>query len=197
MDSHLNMIELNGAVREFATYEDVLRYWFPVRKQFYEKRIARETVILQLKLQMLKNIKRYVSEYETLGIQRVDDATAEQILATRSPPYTRFNKSVVENPKYIPVDELRHRACEDDKCTYDYLLNTTDREKLTRAIERRDEEIAKLEYELKELTEKAQKGKFPGAQIWHEELDRLEKVIEEGRATDWLFGEKDKFKYPE
>lgn len=195
MDSHLNMIGLTGAVMEFNDYDEILFYWFPVRKEYYEKRINRETLILELQLKLLKSIKRYVSEYKRLNITEVDDATAEQILSTRSPPYPRLDKSLIESPEYTPVEQLEELATEGPNASYNYLLNTTDRDKLSRAIAQREEKIAKLEHELKSLEEKSKLGAFPGAKIWHEELDELEKVINEGRATSWLFGEKDKYQY--
>ncbi len=193
MDSHLNMIAVNGSVSEFSAYEEVVLAWFPERKRLYELRIERQRVILQIKLRYLKNIKRYVGEYDNLKISRVEDSHAEQILTSRN--YDRFNKAVVETPKYIATAELEFRSREHEDCTYDYLLNTTDRQKLAVAVRGRDEEIAKLEYELQELIAKASKGIFPGSELWTEELDRLERVIEEGRQSDWKFGDKDKFIY--
>lgn len=193
MDSHLNMMAVDGSVSEFNTYEEVMLAWFPERKRLYELRINRQRIILQLKLKFLKNIKRYVNEYDNLKIARVDDSHAEQILSSRG--YDRFNKTVVESPKYIPTEELEFRAREHEDCSFDYLLNTTDRQKLANAIRDRDEEIAKLEHELQELNAKASRGKFPGSELWSDEIDLLEKVIEEGRATEWKFGDKGKYQY--
>jgi len=195
MDSHLNMIGRDGAVIEFPDYESILYYWFPTRRDLYTQRVDRDIVILQLQIDLLKNTKRYVNEYTVLRISGVNKSQAIQTLSTRKPQYQRFNKSIVDNPKHIPTREIRTRACDDESATYDYLLNTRDSDKLTEVNERRDEEISKLEYTLKALEERASRGKFRGSQMWIDELDRLESVVLEGRASSWMFDEKDKYQY--
>lgn len=194
MHHNLSMISTDGSVIEFKTYEDVVRYWFPVRKSFYAKRLDRQRILLGLEIRMYENIIRYVGEYKSLRILEIDDSKAEGILNTRS--YDRFNKGWLlargyiggNTDQYIPTEELEKRILDtENENGFDYLLNTTDRGKLTKANELRKKKLEEMKIKLNDLENKASKGKFYGAQIWLDELDELEAVITQGFKTEWEF----------
>ena len=48
LESNLNMIDENGAVKEFTKYEHIINHWFPIRKQLYADRIDRSIIITKL-----------------------------------------------------------------------------------------------------------------------------------------------------
>lgn len=200
MHDNLCMIETDGSVINFKTYEDVLRHWFPVRKAFYEKRVDRQLALLSLEIRMLENIIRYVSEYREMKLTKLDDDLAEDILKTRS--YDRFNKTWLRSrgyigatDKYIATADLQNNILNSETASYDYLLSTTDREKLAKASESRETKLEKLRVEHAELTEKISEGKFKGAAVWLDELNKLEEVITEGFRTNWEFDDFGKFQY--
>ena len=91
---------------------------------------------------------------------------------------------MLENPKYTKTEDL-HDAIFGDLASFKYILDKiTKRMCSTQAIEKRDDDIEKLKDALKKLEESTYKD------LWNEELDKLEKVVEEGIKTGWLFGHK-------
>lgn len=191
MDDHLNMMAADGhSVIEFENYKEILRYWFPYRKDLYIERINREIILAELNVKFLENLTRYVAEYKQLGIMAVDEDIAVKILVKRG--YQKFNKSLLENPGITPTSELRDKILDG---SYDYLLLTTDRDKLNRAIENRAKKLETWRCKLEELRRIAGMGQFPGAELWLQELAELEKVIIEGQKTDWLYDDADKYNY--
>ncbi len=216
MDSHLNMIGANGEVVEFKNYTDVLRYWFPYRRELYKLRIDREVMICKLFIRMLKSIIRYVTEgHKVKGMTKL-----RAVEYLRSCNFEPCNAALLRNPKFIPTEQLEnaifsdsayadddsdddsdgdndrsnvkniHTSSADNK--YNYLLNITDLMRLDEAIKKREEDVKKYENRIKELTNT---GHFPGANIWLSELIEIENVIKTGIDTKWKFGEDAKYKF--
>ena len=192
IDSNLNMIGCLGEVIEFNTYIEIIKYWFPFRKELYIKRIERIRLLLQLEIQLLDNILRYVLNYTKMEISKVEEDVAIAKLANEK--FDKLNVSVIRSPGFLTNEEIKYKAF-NENTSYNYLLDTTDRQKLTPAINKFKENIAKLHNELHQLNQKASIGQFEGAAFWIEELDKLEEVIKEGFTTGWQFGDKNKFYY--
>jgi len=193
LDEQLNFMGPNREVLEFNTCEEIIKFWFPYRRNLYSDRIDREVLLLQLHIKMLENIIRYINIYEKLNIKGKTHIVAIDILENNK--FDKFNKNKLDNPKYLKTEELNNIILYGEKSTYNYLLSTTDLNRLDEAIKKRDEKLQELRRKLKELIDESDKGNFRGASIWLRELDELEKVITEGRKTKWLFGEKNKYKY--
>lgn len=193
MVSHLNMFGANGRVVEFKTYEDVMHYWFPYRKALYAKRIDRQIALLELKIGQIKSIIRYIKESKELNLARRAVADMELRLATADPPYDKYYVSLLDKPEFTPTEDLRRLILNGSCASYDYLLNLSDKNKSKEALASREKRLAELEGQLAELVEKASRGRFRGAEIWQDELTKLEEVIRQGRETDWVFEEKNKF----
>src|SRR3972149_2009137 len=192
MDEQLNYIGNKSEVIEFKTVEEIIRYWFPFRKKLYAERIEREKLILKLKIKMLENVIRYIAENSKLSVLTgKTKKEAENYLAENN--YDKFNKSKLKNLEYLPTNLLEHSICE--LGSYDYLLLTNDISRLDDAIKKRKDKLEQLKNKLDELITESQKGRFIGATIWLRELAELEKIINEGRKTGWIFDDKNKFKY--
>jgi DNA topoisomerase-2 len=181
----LNMMGKNGSVMEFKTYEEILLCWFEERKSQYAKRIKREVEILKMRIAYYGNIVRFVSNYKRLKLPEMDDDEAEKLLVSEK--YKKFNKSVVESPGFLPAEELMTRAMKSKNCTFNYLLDITTRDMFVKASVLREKKLKALEEELRAINDA--KENFLGANVWLDELKKLEIVVEEGIRTEWKFGD--------
>ena len=189
MHSSLNMIAADRSVITFKNYEDIIRYWFPIRKHFYKLRYQRQAILIQLKKELLENIQRYIDA--GIKLNNIDDDIATQILTDNH--YTKFVESYLSGIKsglYIPTDQLENEIKHSDNASHDYLLNVTDRDRLAKASASRKAKIASLQSELDQLHKRNNSGRFIGSDVMLEELDAIEQVIIEGFKTNWLFDKK-------
>lgn len=191
LDDHLNYMYNNGVIC-CKTYEDVVKFWFPIRKKYYELRIDRLLKIFDIEILYYENITRYVSEYTKLGINHIKEEEATRILEENK--FVKFNKSNISAINKFPLRELDEKIF-GVNATYDYLLLTTDRDKLTAACSNRRKKLEKLKEDRKKLIESASRGKFRGAYIWLEELEKLEKIITFGQKTDWKYENHGKYTF--
>lgn len=191
MDDHLNYVDIDKAV-SFDSYSDIIRAWFPLRKEYYEKRVDRLLRVLEIEILYLENVIRYVSEYKTLGLNRIEEEVAINILSERK--YVKFNKPNFTKIKKFPLAKLDEKIFKDG-ADYDYLLLTTDRDKLTKACNQREERLRRLKDEKNNLITLMSKGKFKGAMLWLNEIEQLQDVIKEGQRTHWMYDEFGKYKF--
>jgi DNA topoisomerase-2 len=197
MDTHLNLISSDGSVKSYKTYEDVLYDWFMIRKEYYAKRLDRNRVILQLKIIRIENIIRYVEE--NIKMSHLAEDIQNSTLRDRN--YNRLAHSLIDNPGFIPVGELYTTIVDGSgdsphttsQCTYDYLLNLTDRKKSSENAAKYISELSALKAELADLDAEASQGRFPGAITWLRELDILEELIHKGASTWWHYEDADKY----
>lgn len=184
MDDHLNMLSSDGnSVIMFKKYEDVIRYWFPFRKETYQKRIDREIIILKLNILLLEETIKYIEAYESLGIRGKRLIEANKVLEAKG--FIKMDKSIVENPKYLPIDKIQEEALHGSGVSYRYLLMTTDFDKLEESIKAKKEKLNGLRQKLLNLEEKIARGPFRGAEIWLDELDALKEIVLRGREANW------------
>lgn len=214
MVSHLNMIGTDGEVVELCEYGEIFNYWYPLRRNLFKIRIERQIILTRLKIIMIKNCVRYISEGLSEKIKKKSGAEVNKILTDHK--FDRIYSEKLNNPGFIPNDELEavilhgrldtangedlvEKDSDDDQlgrgATYRYLLRINDLQRITHGIEKRQAELRKMEDLLATLTEQLKETPFPGAQHWLSELDRLESVIREGRETDWMFSEKNRNKF--
>ena len=117
---------------------------------------------------------------------------AEEQLKTRG--FIPLNTAFLESPelKYEPRVASIVRGPD---ASYAYILNLRERDITKDGRAKYETALAKYRAHLAELTAKATQGAFPGAQIWLDELDALERAIVWGRETNWLFGEFGRYTY--
>ena len=191
MDSHINLMGMNGEVIEFKNYEDVIRYWFPVRKEYYAKRLERQKVVLELKIKMMNNIIRYVTESNNLKLSGCSAAVQQKLLETNK--FDKIYAAKLEKPKFTKTSELENIILKGPKANYDYLLNLSDSRKTNESLEVYRKKLAAFENELEEVSAAQSDPRFPGANIFERELGQLEDEIRRGMETFWLYEEAGKY----
>lgn len=192
MDDHLNFMGADGGVVSLSDYAEVMKLWFPVRKQYYGIRIDRELTLLKLRLLKMENVVRYVRD-EEIKLQTKKIAHMRAILTERK--YDKINAKKLSSPKFTPTSDLNDLILSGEKATFDYLLDLSDRSKSEEKIVEYTTEIKFLQDSITDLEERAAKGAFRGAAIWESELASLRSVITEGMKTEWKFGDFGKFTF--
>jgi len=191
----LNLINHEGRVVEYETYEQIFKDWFVIRKDLYQKRTERETILNDLEIQMLNGMQRFSREHADYKIT-TKTKEPELIEIIRKNKYKIFNKSMISNPRFNSVDDLvRLITTAEHGASYEYLLSMTYRDLTEEAYSKRAKRIADLEERQALLTADDLATSFKGAKMWLRELDELEAAIAEGQKSKWFYGENDwKFK---
>jgi DNA topoisomerase-2 len=190
----INLINDKGEVVEYKSYEAVFDDWFQFRKDLYAVRIEREIILTDLELKMLRNVQRFNREHDKYKItNKTAEEEAIEILSVNK--YDIFNQTILENPRFTSVKELIALITKAELgASYEYLLKISYRELTEGAYAKREKRIKELEDRMNILADDS--GAFIGAKMWLSELDELEKVIEIGIETAWLFGDAD-YKFEE
>lgn len=190
MDSHLNLTWTDLSERSFTSYSDVVKAWFPFRRDMYGKRIERRRVCLELQMEVVRNKIRYAeASHSFAGMDKKSMLSAISAFG-----YTPIDTAIVNNPGYL-VPELIRPTATGPAASCKYLAQMRDWDKTTDAIAKYRADLIKLQSELDKLNEEALWGRFPGAKMFLEEIDSLEAVIIEGQRTGWLFEEFGKYTY--
>ncbi len=184
LEKQLNMINKDGGVIEFDNYEDIVKHWFPIRRKLYEDRLEREILMLRFEIIHLENVQRFVDMEKKEEINVNDIPEDEQDTTLMENKFVKINLTMLESPKYTKTEDL-HDVIFGESASYKYILDKiTKRMCSTQQIQKRDEKIKELKAELKKLEESTYKD------LWLDELDKLETVVEEGIRTGWLYGQK-------
>jgi DNA topoisomerase-2 len=190
LDDNINMIGVDGKVMEYTKYEDVLDYWFPVRKQLYADRIDRHIIKTNLLIKYLENIIRFTKTHQKYNItpKTSDDAVNELLVDHK---YDTFNEALLLNPKYTKVSELAGLIINNsDGCSYEYLIKLSYRDMMESACKRREDQLSEHKEKLKELMDDdgSDKKLFKGCKTWLKELDLVESAIADGIKLGWSYG---------
>ena len=114
------------------------------------------------------------------------------IAALEKENYQKFNSGALSNPEFTPNDQLVNNALFVD-ATYDYILNLTERSKSDEGLRGFTEKLEKYRQRLAAHNSLSAEGRFPGAQVWLNELAELEVQIAAGLKTSWLYEEESKY----
>lgn len=191
MAHDINMISVDGTVMEFKTYGQVVEHWFPVRKQLYLDRLERERLLLEFEIIYYEQVQKYIQmeKDEIINLNDIEPDAQEEVLVQNE--FVRINDTLLFAPKFTKANELKimifgnPETGEFGKATYNYILDKiTKRMASTKAIKERAELIEQKKAELEKLLEITWK------EVWLSELDELEKVVDEGIRTKWLYGMK-------
>jgi hypothetical protein len=190
LDDNINMIGVGGKVMEYTKYEDVLDYWFPIRKQLYADRIDRHMIRTNLMIKYLENIIRFTKNHQKYNITPKTSAeVVDKLLVDHK--YDTFNEFLLLNPKYTKVSELADLIINNsDGCSYEYLIKLSYRDMMEGACERRKTQLTELKEKLKDLTDDdgSDKKMFKGGKTWLKELDLVESAIVDGIKLGWSYG---------
>jgi DNA topoisomerase-2 len=190
LDDNINMIAVDGSVREFKKYEHVIDMWFPVRKQLYADRIDRHTTLTNLMIIYLKNIIRFTKAHQTYNITpKTNMTTVDEILKKNK--YDTFNSALLSSPKYTEISKLRALIINNitTGTSYEYLIKLSYRDMIDCACKKREKQLRDYEDKLKELSLDDGGGDiFKGGKTWLKELDEVEKTIGDGISLGWAYG---------
>lgn len=106
LQDNINVIDENGNVLSFDTYNQLIDHWFEVRLMFYTRRIERLRVIRQLKYDFALNKQRYLECFADMNLSGKSEKIFDEILAERG--FKRFRKINYKHIKLnlIPTDRL-------------------------------------------------------------------------------------------
>lgn len=185
--SLLNMITIDNDVRLFTDYQDVINYWFDIRKDVYIKRVERQMIIYELRIELLENHIEFITKYDF----ETKRSKSEMIKEIKRLGIKPFNKSLIENPKGTLAKDLRRLCTADSEndelnISYDYILNMRLIDAHTsEKVDAMKTNFIKLKLEFINYKAKANAGKFRGSMIWLEELDTARLIIKNGVDTWW------------
>lgn len=189
---NLNLIDGDsGYIREYKEYDEVFRSWFIERKKLYEARFKRRLIIHQLQIYKLELIQKFCEESKNgvINISRKPRVIQEQILLNAK--YPKIGTSIINNPKYTPIDKIKYEALENpNNLDYHYILDITQGQLSEESYAERNEKIKNLNEEINNLAN-SQKY-FLGANWWLEELAKIEPVIEKGLTEGWGYDQRKK-----
>jgi DNA topoisomerase II len=186
IDSDINVININGEVDELEYYGTIVNTWFKTRKQLYKERIERYIILSKLKIKFLENIIRFTKEKDDFGItDKTPEKKFNDILKEHK--YDRFNKALLNNPKYDKAIELEKKIINHPDASYDYIIDLRHRDGLKEACLKRDAELEKERTQLAKLMDDCHEGEtsFIGQKTWLTELDALESIINTGLEKGW------------
>lgn len=201
LNTSLNLLSSDGAVIEFKSYEDIMKYWFPIRKQLYIDRLERQVILIELQIEYFEQIQRFI-KLDAKGEISIDERTeADQVNILSKAKFLAFNKTLLFQPKYTKTEDLRSMICgkpdpdnsdaaesadtDDRKISYKYIFDITKRMTRKEEIVKRQNKIEELNAELIELRETSWKT------VWLGEIDALEKMVRLGIESNWTFGDFD------
>jgi DNA topoisomerase-2 len=188
INSNINVGMPNGGICEYKKYTQLVEFWFQHRKNLYAKRHERMIIITKLTIKYYENIIRFCNEKDKYGItSKTTEKQFENILAKNN--YTKFNKTLLFNPEYTPIPEIVDRVLgkypgTESQATYNYISNLTFRQLLKEANEPRKQKLLDEKNKLKKLQADSD-PKFPGKNMWLEEITNLEKIIHKGIKYGW------------
>jgi len=178
-------------IESYKTYYEILLKWFEVRKLYYEKRVTRQLILLRLRILMITHILYFIEHYNTYGLNtrgktRISEKEQINIIESQG-VYPKFNKTVLDNPKYTSNDNLENKIFH-EKTNYNYLLTLNSLNMTDASVKKYKLQKSKYEDEIVMLKmDDPITGtvKFKGAKIWMTELIQLEKIIKKGFLDNW------------
>jgi DNA gyrase/topoisomerase IV subunit B len=185
MNQNLNMMK-DGSVKEYNSYETVLYDWFNVRYATYKKRFDRLVIIIRLRIEMLKQVIKFVENRKKYNFSDISEEESNSIV--KKDAYIKFNKTLLDNPRFTPIDHIERLVKGDNAphASYDYLYSISPKQQMQAARDARDKKLKALEDQFKHITSD-NIIKF----TWLSELKELDLVIRKSRSSDrgWLYGE--------
>lgn len=187
MNSHINLMGPDNTVLEFKSYGEIIPVWFATRKRFYAERIDRILTLLRLRVIMQQNIIRYAEIVQSLDLPGKSEDDMDIILANAN--FDKIAAKTLTTPLFTPTKDLNNVILRGPKAKYKYLLGISDIKKSAERISKYKKKLVDLEQEIIDTEATAARGRFRGAALFAQEVDNIEKIIKEGLATEWKFGE--------
>ena len=194
LDDNINMIDIDGSVRELDKYETVIDIWFPIRKQLYADRIDRHLILTNLMIIYLKNIIRFTENHQEYNI--TPKTSMDNVVSIlKQNKYDRFNSTLLHIPKYTSINSMNRLIMQkyddtnnDSNINYEYLIKLSYRDMIECACKKRKELLIEYENKLKIIQDDSGITIFKGCKTWLGELESLETVINTGLKLGWSYG---------
>jgi DNA gyrase/topoisomerase IV subunit B len=195
MCDSLNLMD-NAYVHSFVSYEDILEYWFPIKRDFYARRVARLRDHCCAWITYYENIVRYLTSPGDKIAQHMSDEDADAHLESRE--YSRMNAGALHSAR-LKYEEFIRPIIFGESANFDYILNLRERDHTVNGRAIFAKHLDKYRAQLAELEEDARiiPGQFPfiGAKIWLRELEELERAVIRGRETQWQYDNYNRYDY--
>ena len=198
MCDNLNFMMPNDSVHTFDSYESIISYWFPVRREYYARRIARQREVLAMWILYYENIIKYIRSArgeDKLSIAKMTTEEAEQALAAAH--FIPLDIAALESPE-IKFEVNVQAKILGPRASFTYILNLRERDITTDGCAKFETSLATKQKQLDTLNKSAEIGPdapFVGAKIWLSELDTLVERINVGRSTEWQYGDFGRFTF--
>ena len=186
MNKNLNVIK-DGIVVECKSYKEILLLWFKKRYETYVQRFERLRVIVKLRIMYLKQVIRFVENHKKYNFSVLDEETANKLLTKDK--YIQFNKSLLDNPAFTPLNEMEYKICNSNApgTSYNYLFATGPLQRMEKARMARAKKLKDTEDYYEHIMSDGIVKK-----TWLKELEELDAVITKGTNSDkgWLYNER-------
>lgn len=184
---HLNYYSADGAVLEFGEcYLAAILYWAPLRRDLYNTRLTRDSIILELRLLEENAILRYITIASELELAKVENVeAASDILQSHGFPV--LDTALIHRPEYTPNENLYQLATSGLNANYDYILDLKERDLVKKAAELRQKRVTLLNSDLGKVKDQLAEKPIAGASVWRAEIAEFNKVVSQGIATGWKF----------
>jgi hypothetical protein len=186
--NHLNLMTEDMCVREFTSYVGILLAWYPHRKSLYAARMSRRRLLLTLRIELETAILKYIAEYPANNLSGATQNTMTQNVVSRG--FIKLKPSILTGWQIMSDEKL---VAEFHNGGFEYLFGLTDFKKSSESFAKRQAKLMQLHADLVAHDKKVAADIFPGAGEWLAELEALREVIIAGRATQWKFGDVDKY----
>lgn len=177
----MNFIGTRGETLHFTKYEDMIQPWFTERKRLYHVRIERQKIIVQLEIRYMENLIRFIENYKTMNVATgKDESEADAFLYENK--FDRFDKPLLENPKFTPLDKISTLVLGGPNAGYEYIKSAHHPNKRTpTACKANKDKLATLKAELDKISQPQ-----AWSQIWLSELDEYLTVYKRESAKGWV-----------
>jgi DNA topoisomerase-2 len=192
--------QVSVSVGQFSKYEYALLYWFGVRRYFYELRINREVILLQLNIALNSDIIRFIESEKYDKVKEMESDMLIRELAKDD--YVPFIRISIGECKYKRANEIVPHCIENGydwptrkykdanntgntKDSYKHIFAITTRDRTVGSINDRKALIDKLQDELNMLL--SDNVPFKGAQLWKNEIDEVVNQFNLGVKSGWMY----------
>lgn len=180
--SNMHLYSPSGSLKKYETPLQIIEDFFPVRKEFYEKRKAFMSQKLEKEVNILSNRTRFtelvasnklnlINKSKQDLITDLENLQFEKILQTSKVP---FQQEETNGESEIPNDNLqsKQRTSPSNEKGYDYLMNHSLWNLTKEKINELKNEKMKKQNELEELKNKSVET------LWKSELYKLKTFIQ-------------------
>ena len=187
----LNLVTIDGFIKEYTSYEDIFNDWFIIRRDFYIKRIERQIIKMRAELCMYKNIYRFIDENAIEHMRGIDKEQQKEYLAVNG--YNAIDTAKMRNTCHIynncDVNGYIFDKNVNSAVSYKYILDLKVSKMSSNFKNKTQQRIETLTKEIDELVNKKWNN-FVGDSLWIDELKKLIPVLQQGLDTNWTFKKK-------